>query len=136
VIEGHALSHGRNIPFLPMLEVFRDYYGFTPQDDPRSVREKIAGRLLLLDESFREAPPIIYEGVAARAAIDSALAQAFAWLDESGGAPSCRSLVSERRRTRARPSAAPPVQRTSSPASFPSARQASRMRMNSGEPPP
>jgi class 3 adenylate cyclase len=61
VIEGHALSHGKNIPFLPMLEVFRDYYGITPQDDPRTVREKIAGRLLLLDESFRDALPLVFE---------------------------------------------------------------------------
>ena len=65
VIEGHALSHGKNIPFLPMLEVFRDYYGITPQDDPRSVREKIAGRLLLLDESFREALPVVFENFGA-----------------------------------------------------------------------
>jgi len=65
VIEGHALSHGKNIPFLPMLEVFRDYYGITPQDDPRSVREKIAGRLLLLDESFRDALPIVFENFGA-----------------------------------------------------------------------
>ncbi|TFG94314.1 MAG: adenylate/guanylate cyclase domain-containing protein, partial [Myxococcales bacterium] len=61
VIEGHALSHGKNIPFLPMLEVFRAYYGITPQDDPRTVREKIAGRLLLLDENFREALPLVFE---------------------------------------------------------------------------
>jgi hypothetical protein len=61
VIEGHALSHGKNIPFLPMLEIFRDFYGIEPQDDPRTVREKIAGRLLLLDESFRDALPVIFE---------------------------------------------------------------------------
>jgi class 3 adenylate cyclase len=65
VIEGHALSHGKNIPFLPMLEVFREYYGITPQDDPRAIREKIAGRLLLLDESFREALPIVFENFGA-----------------------------------------------------------------------
>jgi class 3 adenylate cyclase/tetratricopeptide (TPR) repeat protein len=65
VIEGHALSHGKNIPFLPMLEIFRDYYGITAQDDPRTIREKIAGRLLLLDESFREALPIVFENFGA-----------------------------------------------------------------------
>ncbi len=65
VIEGHALSHGKNVPFLPMLEVFRAYYGITAQDDARTVREKIAGRLLLLDESFREALPIVFEAFGA-----------------------------------------------------------------------
>jgi class 3 adenylate cyclase len=61
VIEGHALSHGKNIPFLPMLEIFRDYYGISPQDDPRTAREKIAGRLLLLDEGFRDALPVVFD---------------------------------------------------------------------------
>ncbi len=65
VIEGHAVSHGKNIPFLPMLEVFRAYYGITPEDDPRLVREKIAGRLLLLDEGFREALPVVFEAFGA-----------------------------------------------------------------------
>jgi class 3 adenylate cyclase len=65
VIEGHAVSHGKNIPFLPMLEVFRAYYGITPEDDPRTVREKIAGRLLLLDEDFREALPVVFEAFGA-----------------------------------------------------------------------
>jgi class 3 adenylate cyclase/tetratricopeptide (TPR) repeat protein len=65
VIEGHAVSHGKNIPFLPMLEVFRAYYGITPEDDPRLVREKIAGRLLLLDESFREVLPVVFDAFGA-----------------------------------------------------------------------
>src|SRR5437870_7407280 len=58
---GHALVHGRNIPYLPMLQVFRAYYGITEQDDDRTVREKIAGRMLLLDEGFREALPVLFE---------------------------------------------------------------------------
>jgi adenylate cyclase len=65
VIEGYAVSHGKNIPFLPMLQVFRDYYGITPEDDPRTVREKIAGRLLLLDEGFREALPTVFDAFGA-----------------------------------------------------------------------
>ena len=35
-------------------EVFRAYFGIGDQDDEATAREKIAGRLLLLDESFRE----------------------------------------------------------------------------------
>ncbi len=52
VNEGHAVAHGKNIPYLPMLQVFRGYYGITERDDDRTVREKIAGRMLLLDESL------------------------------------------------------------------------------------
>jgi class 3 adenylate cyclase/tetratricopeptide (TPR) repeat protein len=58
---GHAVAHGKNIPYLPMLQVFRGYYGITEQDDDRTVREKIAGRMLLLDEAFREVLPVLFE---------------------------------------------------------------------------
>jgi len=61
ILEGHALAHGKNIPSLPMLEVFRAYYGIAEQDDDRTVREKIAGRLLLIDEDFRETLPVMFE---------------------------------------------------------------------------
>jgi len=61
VLEGHAVAHGKNIPFLPMLQVFRAYYGITEQDSDRMARDKIAGRLLLLDESFREVLPVLFE---------------------------------------------------------------------------
>jgi class 3 adenylate cyclase len=61
VLEGHAVAHGKNVPYLPMLEVFRAFYGIADQDDDYTVREKIAGRLLLSDESFREVLPVMFE---------------------------------------------------------------------------
>jgi class 3 adenylate cyclase len=61
VLEGHAVAHGKNVPFLPMLQIFRAYYGIAEQDSDRVVREKIAGRLLLIDEGFREVLPLLFE---------------------------------------------------------------------------
>jgi class 3 adenylate cyclase/tetratricopeptide (TPR) repeat protein len=61
VLEGQAVAHGRNIPFLPILQVFRAYYGITERDDGRSAREKIAGRLLLLDEGLRGVLPLVFD---------------------------------------------------------------------------
>jgi adenylate cyclase len=58
---GRAVAHGRNIPFLPMLEAFRDYFGIRDEDPDRLVREKIAGRLLLTDEAFRNSLPVVFE---------------------------------------------------------------------------
>ncbi|HVB78532.1 MAG TPA: adenylate/guanylate cyclase domain-containing protein [Candidatus Binataceae bacterium] len=58
---GRAVAHGKNIPFLPMLEAFRSYYGITDADSDRFAREKIAGRLLLTDESVRELLPVVFE---------------------------------------------------------------------------
>jgi class 3 adenylate cyclase/tetratricopeptide (TPR) repeat protein len=61
VLEGHAVAHGKNIPFLPMLEIFRAYYGITAEDGERTAREKIAGRLLLMDETFRDVLPVVFD---------------------------------------------------------------------------
>ncbi len=58
---GRALAHGKHIPYLPMLEVFRAYYGIVDGDDDRIVREKIAGRMLLLDDQLRDVLPIVFE---------------------------------------------------------------------------
>ncbi|MCH7709038.1 MAG: AAA family ATPase [Myxococcales bacterium] len=61
VNQATAVAHGKNIPYLPMLQVFRAYYGVQEQDDDRSIREKIAGRMLLLDEAFRDVLPVLFE---------------------------------------------------------------------------
>ncbi len=61
VFEGHAVAHGRNIPFLPVLEIFRAYFSITPQDDDRAAREKIAGRMVVLDQSLADALPSVFD---------------------------------------------------------------------------
>jgi class 3 adenylate cyclase len=61
VLEGHAVAHGKKIPLLPILQVFRSYFGIGEADDDRTIREKIAGRLLLLDSSFADFLPVQFE---------------------------------------------------------------------------
>ncbi len=61
VLEGHGVAHGKNIPFLPVLQIMRAYYGLSDEDSPQAAREKIAGRLLLLDEEFREVLPVMFD---------------------------------------------------------------------------
>ncbi|MGE0486671.1 MAG: adenylate/guanylate cyclase domain-containing protein [Gammaproteobacteria bacterium] len=60
VIEVSAVSHGRNVPLLPMLALFRAYFGVRTDDDALTAREKIAGRLMLLDDSLRDDLPIFF----------------------------------------------------------------------------
>jgi class 3 adenylate cyclase len=60
VIEARGVAHGRRVPLLPMLELFRAYFGIQEGDAPLAVREKIAGRLLLLDERLRDDLPIFF----------------------------------------------------------------------------
>ncbi len=61
MIEAQAVAHGRSIPLRPMLEMFRQRFGITEQDSDLAAREKIAGALLLLDPSFAEILPAMFE---------------------------------------------------------------------------
>ena len=61
VAQGSGVAHGKNIPLLPILQVFRTYFNITGKDDDRTARDKIAGRLLLLDEELRESLPLLFE---------------------------------------------------------------------------
>ena len=61
VTEGRGVAHGRRIPLLPVIEMLRGYFGIAEDDDARLAREKIAGRLLLMDEVFRETLPVLFD---------------------------------------------------------------------------
>ncbi len=61
VYEGHGVAHGKAVPLLPILEFLRGYFGITEQDTPRAARDKIAGRMLLLDETLAEGLPLMFD---------------------------------------------------------------------------
>ncbi len=61
VLEAQALVHGRSIPLRPLLEMWRQRFAITERDTDRAAREKIAGALLLLDPSFAEMLPEVFE---------------------------------------------------------------------------
>jgi adenylate cyclase len=61
VFEGRAVAHGRNIPFLPILDVFRSYFGIGGEDDERAARTKIANEMASLGAKFVEAVPLVCE---------------------------------------------------------------------------
>ena len=59
--ETTGVAHGKAIPFLPVLRLFRSFYGITEQDSAATARERIAGRLLLLDERLRDSLPLNFD---------------------------------------------------------------------------
>jgi adenylate cyclase len=61
IFEARGVAHGAALPFHPIRELFRSYYGITEQDAPALARQKIAGQLLLIDDAFREILPVIFE---------------------------------------------------------------------------
>jgi class 3 adenylate cyclase/tetratricopeptide (TPR) repeat protein len=64
VYEAQGQAHGRAIPFLPVLQMMRSYFGIAEHDPDQQAREKIAGRLLLLDEAFAESLPLVFDFLA------------------------------------------------------------------------
>jgi class 3 adenylate cyclase/tetratricopeptide (TPR) repeat protein len=61
VYETQAQAHGTAIPFLPVLQMMRGYFGIEDRDSERVAREKIAGRLLLLDPDFSDDLPLVFD---------------------------------------------------------------------------
>ena len=64
VYEAQAQAHGEAIPFLPVLQMLRGYFGIEDRDSERVAREKIAGRLLLLDPDFADDLPLVFDFLA------------------------------------------------------------------------
>src|SRR5436309_3629918 len=48
VYDAHCVAHGKMIPFLPILELMRGYFGMTEQDGDEAARRTIACTLVLL----------------------------------------------------------------------------------------
>ena len=61
VFECQAQAHARAIPFMPVLQMLRSYFGILDTDPEQIVREKIAGRTLLLDPAFADELPLLFD---------------------------------------------------------------------------
>ena len=61
VYEAHGVSHGKAVPLFPILEFHRNVFGITEHDTPRAARDKIAGRMLLLDETLADGLPLMFD---------------------------------------------------------------------------
>jgi adenylate cyclase len=61
IFEAQAQSHGQAIPFMPVLQMLRAYFGIGDREPERLTREKIAGRTLLLDPGFADDLPLLFD---------------------------------------------------------------------------
>jgi class 3 adenylate cyclase/predicted ATPase len=60
VLEAYSVSHGKASPYLPVIEVLKSYFDITVEDDQRKRREKIAGKVLMLDRSLEDTLPYLF----------------------------------------------------------------------------
>jgi class 3 adenylate cyclase len=61
VRETHGVAHGKMIPFLPILQLLRDYFGITQRDSDETARDKIAGRVVRLDPGLADRLPLLLD---------------------------------------------------------------------------
>jgi class 3 adenylate cyclase/tetratricopeptide (TPR) repeat protein len=60
VLESASVSYGKATPYFPVLDLLRRYAHLDEQDDPRTLRAKVTGQLLTLDEALQDAiPPLL-----------------------------------------------------------------------------
>jgi class 3 adenylate cyclase len=60
VLEAYSVSHGKASPYLPVIELLKGYFQIQPQDDERQRKEKIAGKVLILDRSLEDTLPYLF----------------------------------------------------------------------------
>ncbi len=60
VVEGGAASFATGTPYFTVIELLKGYCRIQPRDDPRAIRERVAGKLLALDRTLEPLlPPLL-----------------------------------------------------------------------------
>ena len=60
VLETFSVSHGKAFPYLPLIEMLKHYFALMPQDDERTRREKVGGKVLMLDRHLEDTLPSFF----------------------------------------------------------------------------
>jgi len=55
VLESASVSYGKATPYFPVIDLLRRYAHLDERDDPRTIRAKVTGQLLTLDETLQDA---------------------------------------------------------------------------------
>ncbi|MBV8134073.1 MAG: AAA family ATPase, partial [Deltaproteobacteria bacterium] len=60
VLEAFSVSHDKASAYLPVLDLLHPYFKIASDDDARSRREKVAGKIAVLDRSLEDTLPYLY----------------------------------------------------------------------------
>ncbi len=60
VLEAFSVSHGKAYPYLPLIDLLKNYFQLGPHDDERIRREKVTGRVLTLDRGLEDILPYLF----------------------------------------------------------------------------
>jgi class 3 adenylate cyclase len=59
VLESASVSYGKATPYFPIIDLLKRYVHVEEGDDPRTIRAKVTGQLLTLDETLQETIPAL-----------------------------------------------------------------------------
>ena len=59
VLESASVSYGKATPYFPVIDLLKRYCHLDEQDDPRTVRAKVTGQVLTLDEALQDTVPAL-----------------------------------------------------------------------------
>jgi class 3 adenylate cyclase len=59
-LEAFSVSHGKASAYLPVIELLHGYFEITSEDDGRKRREKVGGKVLMLDRTLEDALPYLF----------------------------------------------------------------------------
>jgi class 3 adenylate cyclase/tetratricopeptide (TPR) repeat protein len=59
VLESVSMSYGRATPYFPVIDLLKRYAHLDDADDTRTIRAKVTGRVLTLDETLQDTLPAI-----------------------------------------------------------------------------
>jgi tetratricopeptide (TPR) repeat protein len=57
VLESSSVSYGKATNYLPVIELLKTYFDVGDRDDARTVRERVTGKLMTLDDTLRPTLP-------------------------------------------------------------------------------
>jgi class 3 adenylate cyclase/tetratricopeptide (TPR) repeat protein len=60
VLEAYSVSHVKASAYLPVIDLLKSYFKIAPEDDERARREKIAGKVVILDRTLEDTLPYLY----------------------------------------------------------------------------
>jgi class 3 adenylate cyclase len=60
VLEAYSVSHGKATAYLPVIKLLKSYFRIESQDGERTRREKVAGKVVILDRTLEEILPYLY----------------------------------------------------------------------------
>ena len=60
VLETVSVPYGKASAYLPVIELLKSYFKIAAEDDERARREKIAGKIVMLDRAFEDTLPYLF----------------------------------------------------------------------------